>query len=425
MSKKINVLIFPCGKENALELYQSLRYNVNVKVFGASSVTDHGILVYENYIGGLPFISEDSFVDKFNRVLVENEIDVVLPTHDTVTLYFAGNRDKFNTTIVCPNLIDATVCREKKKTYSLLAGFDFVPEIFEKEHVSKFPVFVKPNIGEGAKNTFICHNEKQLSQAVEQVDESIIAEYLPGTELTVDCFTNKNGELLFVGPRSRNRVQMGIAFNSSTYPLTEEIQSIATAINSKLSFPGLWYFQVKQDKKGKFKLLEISARVAGTMCLFRMLGINFALLTVYNALGKEVSILANNFSVELDRSLQNRYKTSLNFSIIYLDYDDTVIVNEKVNHLAIQFVFQMINKGKKIVLLTKHDGNLQEHMKKFRLSENLFDEIHHLQKEENKIDHIHSTDAIFVDNAFKEREEVLKIKGLPVFDVDALELFLT
>ena len=88
MSKKINVLIFPCGKENALELHQSLRYNVNIKVFGASSVRDHGALVYENYIGDVPFIQSPGFIEEFNRIITSLEIDVVIPTHDTVSLFF-------------------------------------------------------------------------------------------------------------------------------------------------------------------------------------------------------------------------------------------------------------------------------------------------------------------------------------------------
>ncbi len=424
MEKRINVLIFPCGKENALELHQSLRYNVNVKVFGASSVTDHGILVYENYIGGVPFIAEPEFIEKFNQLIVENNIDVVIPTHDTVTLFFAANKDRIKTMIVCPGLQDAEICREKAKTYALFSNCDFVPALYSKETVSSFPVFVKPNIGEGAKNTFLCSSQKMLNEVMEEINDLLICEYLPGKELTVDCFTNQKGELLFTGPRTRNRVQMGIAFNSSSYPLTEEIEHIANEINSRLRFSGLWYFQLKQDGNGKFKLLEVSARVAGTMALYRITGVNFALLSVYNALGKAVTILKNNFEIELDRCLRNRYITNIHFNTVYLDYDDTVIIDNKVNDLAIQFVYQMINKGKEIVLLTKHAGDLYAHLALFRISSALFDVIHHLQPAEHKVDYINKTDAIFIDNAFQERELVLKNKGIPVFDVDAIECFI-
>ena len=424
MSKKINVLIFPCGKENALELHQSRRYNVNIKVFGASSVRDHGALVYENYIGDVPFIQSPGFIEEFNRIITSLEIDVVIPTHDTVSLFFAGNIKAIACKVICPALNDALICREKKKTYKLFSGCDFVPQLFEKNKIGNYPVFVKPNIGEGGKGAALCDSASSLAHCLESNADLIISEYLPGKELTVDCFTNNKGELLFIGPRARNRVQMGIAFNSTTYPLTDEIKSIAAVINQRISFPGLWYFQLKQDANGKFKLLEVSARVAGTMALYRMAGINFGLLSVYNALGKDVSILKNNFEVELDRSLRNRYANTIDFNTVYLDYDDTVIIDNKVNDVAMQFVYQMLNKGKKIILLTKHDGDLKSHLKLFRIAENLFDEICHLKMDEMKVDFIKETNAIFIDNAFAEREAVLKNKGIPVFDVDAIEYFI-
>ncbi len=421
MSKQINVLIFPCGKENALELHQSLRYNVNVKVFGASSVRDHGALVYENYIGDVPYIQSPNFIAAFKTIIKDNNIDVVIPTHDTVTLFFAENKLLFDCKIICPELEAALVCREKLKTYNLFEDCTFLPKIFKKEEDVKFPVFVKPNIGEGAKNTMLCETQEILDSVIANNQDLIISEYLPGKEFTVDCFTNYKGELLFIGPRVRNRIQMGIAFNSATATLTNEINFIAQTINSKINFNGLWYFQLKEDENGKLKLLEVSARVAGTMVVYRMTGVNFGLLSVYNALGKDVSILKNNFDVELDRCLHNRYILNINFDTVYIDYDDTIIVNEKVNDIAMQFIYQMLNKGKKIILITKHDGDLNHHLDKYRISPKLFDKIFHLKATENKTDYIEDSNAIFIDNAFAEREAVLKIKGIPVFDVDAIE----
>ena len=54
----------------------------------------------------------------------------------------------------------------------------------------------------------------------------LIFENLPGEEYTVDCFTDRHGDLLFAGPRSRDRVRMGISFASRTWPLSDEIAGI-------------------------------------------------------------------------------------------------------------------------------------------------------------------------------------------------------
>lgn len=53
----LNILVFPCGSEIALELHRSLKFSRHITLFGANSVDDHGKFVFENYIGGLPFFS--------------------------------------------------------------------------------------------------------------------------------------------------------------------------------------------------------------------------------------------------------------------------------------------------------------------------------------------------------------------------------
>lgn len=53
---KVNVLIFPAGEINSVELHDALSHNVNINVFGCSSVDRHGEYVFKNYRSGLPNI---------------------------------------------------------------------------------------------------------------------------------------------------------------------------------------------------------------------------------------------------------------------------------------------------------------------------------------------------------------------------------
>ena len=48
-------------------------------------------------------------------------------------------------------------------------------------------------------------------------------------------------------------------------------------------------------------------------------------------------------------------------------------------------------------------------------------EIIILKMEDKKSDYIVGIPAIFIDDAFAERNEVTKNKGIPVFDVDMVE----
>lgn len=417
---KINVLIFPAGEINSLELHDALATCVNINVFGASSIDRHGSYVFENYTSGLPMITAADFYDKFNELLAKWNIDVVFPTHDTVATVFADNADKINAKIIAADKETSAICRDKEKTYKALAECDFVPQTFDK--IEKYPVFIKPKESQGAVGAKLIQSEKDIPDV--DLSEYVICEYLPGTEYTVDCLTDKDGNLRFVSPRSRKRLMAGISMAGETEILTPEIENMAKEINNRMKFMGLWWFQIKQDINGKWKLLEVSTRCAGTMALTRMRGVNLALLSVYTAMGYDISIEPNNYRVKMDSALIRRYKIDYEYDTVYFDFDDTLIVRDKVNLKAIWFLYQCQNYGKKVILLTKHEHELEGSMKKYRIDTGLFDKIIHISTESNKVEYIKPHKAIFVDNAYAERHKVRVVHNIPVFDVDCLDVLM-
>ena len=68
--KKFNVLVFPCGSVTAMDINFSLRHALRINLFGASSVDDHGKYIYKNYIGNVPNIAENNFVEEFEKNIV-------------------------------------------------------------------------------------------------------------------------------------------------------------------------------------------------------------------------------------------------------------------------------------------------------------------------------------------------------------------
>jgi len=259
-----------------------------------------------------------------------------------------------------------------------------------------------------------------LDEALSDGTEYTVCEYLPGEELTVDCFTDRHGVLRFVSPRSRERIRAGIAVRSRNLPLTEELQSIAEDINRRLSFNGAWFFQVKKNAAGQFRLLEIAPRIAGTMGLTRNLGINMPLLTLYNFWGIDVSLIPNSASLLLDRAFISRFQTDISYSAVYVDFDDTLIVRDKVNAYLMMFLYQAHNNGKRLCLLTRHSTDIYADLEKYCIPASLFSEIIRLDDTGSKADYI-SPDSIFIDDSFSERRRVRQALGIPVFDLDMVE----
>lgn len=416
----INVLIFPAGEINSIELHDALATCVNINVFGASSIDRHGSYVFENYESGLPMLTAPDFYEKFNALLNKWNIDVIFPTHDTVATVFADNADKINAKIITADKRTSAICRDKEKTYAALEGCDFVPKTFDK--IESYPVFIKPKQASGAVGAKLINSGKDIPNV--DLSEYVICEYLPGEEYTVDCLTDKDGKLRVVSPRSRIRLMAGVSMSGETEKLTPEIEHIATEINNRMKFMGLWWFQIKQDSNGKWKLLEVSTRCAGTMALTRVRGINLPLLSVYTAMGYDISVEPNAYHVKMDSSLIRRYKIDYEYDTVYFDFDDTLIVRNKVNLKAIWFLYQCQNYGKKVILLTKHEHELHDSMKKYHIDSGLFSEIIHIALEANKAEYIKPNRAIFIDNMYQERHTVRKTHGIPVFDVDALDVLM-
>ncbi len=422
MENRINVLVYPCGNEGGLEIHAALKDVVNVDLYGASGKKDHGKFVFQNYIGEAPYIKEEKFADSFNAIVHRCGIHVIIPTHDDISLALAQNASAIDARIAVPGIRQAEICRSKLATYQLFKDEPFCPEVFAGlSSVTQFPAFAKPDKGQGGKGSFIINREDEFPEERIAQGDLILTEYLPGDELTVDCFSDRHGKLRFAGPRKRNRVFGGISVSSFVVPLSKEIETIAAKINEKVGMRGLWYFQLKQDVSGKYKLLEISVRIAGCMNLYRGLGINFPLLTVYDQMDYDIEILRNDYYLEVDRALSNRYKPALDYETIYIDFDDTITRRGRVNPFVMLFLYHARNSGKKIKLLTKHEYDLSASLSRLSIHPSLFDEIILLGLNDEKSQKITETEkVIFIDNAYKERAQVRRKLNIPVFDVDAI-----
>lgn len=424
MDKKINVLIFPAGSESALDIYESLRYNVNVRVFGASGKSDNSEYTYpaEQFVLGDYYVDKPDFYDKLNELIAKWSIDVVIPTHDTIALELSKNSAKLAAMVLVSEYRTADICRYKSKTLELFRDCDFCPRFFsvsEEINTGEYPVFIKPDVGAGGKGSRLIRSREEFDGIDER--QYVICEHLPGSEYTIDCFTSKAGDLKFCGLRIRERIQMGIAFRSTALPMTEEVRHAAEEINKRLRFLGAWYFQMKADKNGKLKLMEISCRQSGTMTLYRHKGINFPLLGIYELFGKGTDIIENRFELTVDRYLKGCFKTDLRYDTVYIDFDDTVTTEGKVNIQTISFLYQCLNRGKRIVLLTRHKDNIRDSLRRYKIDENMFDEITDVPVEKKKSEYITEKEAVFIDNSFAERLDVFNNCGIAVFDADQVD----
>lgn len=424
MQKVYRVLVVPGGTEIGLEIFKALQPCKDIRLFSAGSdVSNHAPYVYANHFI-MPSIHEAGWLVELNQIVADNSIDYLFPAHDDVIVALARNAEKLKARVVSSPLETCTLTRSKSATYRHLESFLPVPMMYSCiDEVSSYPVFVKPDRGQGGQDTHMVSGAEQLHRLMEEERGRIVLEYLPGEEYTVDCFSDRDAGLLFCSGRERMRIRSGISMSSKVSAQQDIFADYARIIGNRLAFHGAWFFQVKRNRQGDLALLEIAPRIAGTMALPRVQGINLPLLSIYEQERLPLTLLVNHDCVQIDRALVNRYSHRIRYSTVYVDLDDTLILHDRVNIQVISFLYQCVNEGRKIVLLTKHDKDLGATLAKFRLT-GLFGDIVQIGKSDAKSEHIKERDAILIDDSFSERKAASDRLGINTYDCSMLEVLL-
>lgn len=419
-----NVFVFPCGSEIALEIARSLSGDRHFHLIGGSSIADHGRFVYEDIVDGIPWIDSNDFIPFVKKIVKVRHIDLIYPATDMALAVLKQAEAELGCYVVTSPEETVKICLSKRMTYAALENVIRTPRVYSNEKDIEYPIFAKPDIGHSSRGVAILGSEAEKNAFLSKNKNILLLELLTGDEYTVDCFSDKEGVMLFAGARKRARTMNGISVH--TEPVLQDEQSeflvLANKINDSMKFRGAWFAQFKRAKDGELVLLEVAARFGGSSGLFRGLGVNFALLSLWDALGSDVSVIANNYAIEMDRALDNRYKLGIAYNEVFLDYDDTVTMSTtgQVNPKVIQMVFSCINRGVKVTVLSRHDGDLLADLRRLKI-DTLFNRIIQICDGKNKSEFIDNHRAIFIDDSYAERLEVIKTCGIPAFGLDMID----
>ena len=420
MNNNKNVLVFPCGSEIGLEIKRAVGHSTHFNLIGANSVDDHGRFVFEDYIGDVPYDNDEEFIPAMIEIVKKQKIDAVYPTVDTAIATLKSCEKELGCIVVAPPSEACEICLSKSKTYRALQGLIPLPKTFDaNENNLPFPLFAKPTIGHSGRDSKRLQNRLELDEYNADCNDFILCEYLPGDEYTIDCFTDRHGKLRFFQSRVRRRVSNGISVNTRAAEMPN-VENFTMKISSALNLRGAWFFQMKKDKDGHPKLMEVAARFGGSSVLCRAQGVNLPLLSLFDAFDKDVEIIYNNYEVELDRALENLYKFNISYKSVFLDYDDCLIINGKLNPEMVSFLAKCKNENKSVALLSRHAGDLNTSLAQWGMS-GFFNQVIHITDGSPKSKYIMGDAPIFIDDSFAERKEVKDALKIPVFGSDMIE----
>lgn len=372
---------------------------------GLSSVECHGRHLFDRYDNTLPYITADHFVTELNNATSRHGITHLMAANDAVLGLFAECGNRITAAIISHPNETVKVCGSKRLTYSALEDVVRVPKKYV-QYPTGYPMpalFLKPDVGHSGIGCQAVYNREEFLQHFGP-ETHLILELLTGDEYTVDCFTSL-GELVYCSPRTRKGITGGISCDTRTLPYSDhEFRPIAEAISSKLSFTGAWFFQVKRAMNGELCLLEVAARIAGSSGLSRARGVNLSLMNLHEYRGERVTVRPSYNPTTVSRKLDVRAALPYFNGRIWVDFDDTLIVNGKVNGLLLAFLYKYNRKG--VNIITRSTEDVEAKMEGYGIPRTLFDDILHITPDQRKADYVADTDLL-IDDSFSERKGVI------------------
>ena len=358
-----NILVYPCGTDDALEINKAIGRLPQCRLFGIDNYrSNKGRYIYLNFLGYLE-IDSPLFIEELQSIINNNSIDLIFPASSNALIALTKHRDLLDAQIVAPEFETCTSCLSNDKMKNLYNDMEF---ILKEEKINN------------------CN-------------------------ITICCFTDRNGQLKY----SKNIT----VDHKANFPNTS-IERLSKYINTYLQLRGPWSYKLKVNyEQGRIK---ITPGIIPEMALCRIQGVNLSALSFFDFINHNIEIKEIILNYEVKEIKTFRYKIDCNYDSVYIDLDDTILIHGKINSLMVAFIFQCLNESKRIHLITKHHFELWTTLANNRL-EKLFDSIYWLKHFEEKYRYIRNERAIFIDDSYVERKKVEEKLGIPTFEVSAIE----
>jgi carbamoyl-phosphate synthase large subunit len=248
-------------------------------------------LVDEDRRALAPLGRDPDFADWMIAWCVEHEIDLLVPTVEDEFSPLSSRWQDFATAgtrllLEAPPTIN--MCTDKWSLATSMglsvpqARTALIDEHFDARDWA-LPFMAKPRRASGSRGIVCVETQNQID-ALPRDGSMIAQQFLPGAEYSVDVLCDGPGVVLAAVPRERLKVDSGIAVAARTV-FDEELITVATAAARAAGISHMGNVQLRRDANGRARLLEINARIPGTVALTVAAGINMPRYIVRAALG--------------------------------------------------------------------------------------------------------------------------------------------
>ncbi|WP_244632427.1 ATP-grasp domain-containing protein [Microbacterium sp. Se63.02b] len=227
------------------------------------------------------------------RMVEADDLDLVISTVDVELIALSERREELAPAILAAPSADTlntaldkmarrALRSDRPHPRTVLAGSDAAAVDWE------FPVFAKPRQGAGSRGVRLVPDRAALD-ALPTDEGLIVQDFLPGEEYSVDVIADAAGNVIAAVPRTRARVDSGVAIAGRTVR-DEELEETAAVIARAIGLVGVANVQLRRDRAGRAVLLEVNPRFPGALPLTIAAGVDIPSLVTDLFLGRELPV---------------------------------------------------------------------------------------------------------------------------------------
>jgi carbamoyl-phosphate synthase large subunit len=242
----------------------------------------------------VPLTNDPEYIPILESIAAAERIGLIVPTIDDELPVFGACSDSFRhkgIRVAVSGERTGLVCNDKRLTSEFFRskGIPFaetwLPSELDFAGLS-YPLFLKPRTGRGSVGAYAIRNERELRFFLDYVPDSVVQEYLPGREFTIDVLADFSGRIVSVVPRERLLIRSGVSDRGRTWK-DPGLMELGARVAEMLEIRGPANIQVKwQD--GNATLFEVNPRFSGGIPLTIAAGADFPALLIEMCLGREI-----------------------------------------------------------------------------------------------------------------------------------------
>jgi carbamoyl-phosphate synthase large subunit len=203
----------------------------------------------------------------FLEDLVRREgVGVIIPAADAEMLVLVKHRSRFepDTLVLAPAADVVETCQDKLRFHEWLEaeGLPSIPTWAKYNEDIPVPAIVKPRWGAGAMMVRVVADRGDLMELMRAEPSLLVQALIQGTEYTLDCFSDLDGQCLSVVPRVRIRVVAGESKVGRTVA-DRELVALGHEIADRLGLVGHSVLQCFRTPEGRLHVIEVNPRFGG------------------------------------------------------------------------------------------------------------------------------------------------------------------